>query len=81
MSINDIIILEKLKQGFKRKIYWNKYRFEITVRPKNKNLNYLIIPKIRKTFVLSFKNDDDDSTRNSSDMYYMSLLETNILMH
>ena len=31
LSINDNIqILETLKQGFKRKISWNKYRCEIT---------------------------------------------------
>ena len=26
-----------MKQGFKRSISWNKYRFEITTQPKNNN--------------------------------------------
>ena len=43
LSINDnIIFSENVKQGFKRTIYWNKYRFEITTQVKNNNLDYLI---------------------------------------
>ena len=39
------------------------------------NLDYLIDPTFRnidKLFVLSFKNGNDDPTRNSFDEYYMS---------
>ena len=38
-----------MKQGFKRKISWNKYRSEITTQPKNKNLDYLIYPTFRNS--------------------------------
>ena len=35
LSINDNIkFLENIKQELKRKISWNKYRFEITTQPK-----------------------------------------------
>ena len=48
LSINDNIkFLENIKQGFKRKISWSKYRSEITVEPKNNNLDYLIHPQFK----------------------------------
>ena len=63
LSINDNIKLENIKQGFKRTIFWKKYRSEITTQPKNKNLDYQTDPTFKNTnrlFVLSFKNDNDD---------------------
>ena len=39
---NDTKLLEQLKIGFKRTIKWNKYRSQMTVQPKNNNLNDLI---------------------------------------
>ena len=81
MSINDNIkFLENIKQGFKRTISWNKYRSEITTQTKNNYLDYLIDPtfrKINRLFILSFKNGDDDSTRDSIDKYYIALVEIN----
>ena len=69
LSINDNIkFLETMKQGFKRTISWNKYRSEITTQPKNNNLDCLIDPTFRninRLFVLSFKNGNNDPTRNS----------------
>ena len=41
---NDTKLLEQLKTGFKRTIKWNKYRPQMTIQPKNRNLNYLIDP-------------------------------------
>ena len=79
MSINNNIkFLEKIKQGFKRTISWNKYRSERTAQPKNNNLDYLIDPtcrNINRLFALSFKNGNDDLTRNYFDEYYMPLVE------
>ena len=79
LSINDNIkFLENIKQGFKRTISWNKYRSEITTQSRNNNIDYLIDPTFRninRLFVLSFKNGDDDPTRNSCDIYYMTLVE------
>ena len=81
LSINDNIkFLKNIKQGFKRTISRNKYRPEIKTQPKHNNLDHLIDPAFRnvnRLFVLSFKNGDDDFTRNSFDEYYMPL----ILMH
>ena len=79
MSVNDNIkFLENINQGFKRTISWNKYRSGITTQTKNSNLDYLIDPlfrNINRLFVLSFKNGNDDPTRNSFDEYYMPLAE------
>ena len=52
---------------------------ETISQTKNKNLDYLIDPTFRnvnRLFVLSFKNDNDDPTRDSFDEYYMPLIET-----
>ena len=79
LSINDNInFLENIKQGFKRTISWNKYRSEITTQPKNNDLDYLIDPTFRnidRVYVLSFKNGNNDPTRDSFVKYYMPLVE------
>ena len=41
---DDIKLLEQLKSGFKRTIKWNKYGSQMTIQPKNNNLNYLTDP-------------------------------------
>ena len=83
LSINNIKFLENIKEGFKISIFWNKYRSEIiTQTKKNKqtknNLDCLIdltFRNINRLFVLSFKNDNNDPTRDFFDKYYMSLVE------
>ena len=79
LSINDNTkSCQNMREGFKRRISWNKYRSEITAQPKNNNLDYLMNPTFRnisRLFVLSFKNCTDDLTRYSFDQYYMSLVE------
>ena len=55
-------------------VSWNKYRSEITTQLKNNNLDYMVDPlfkNIDRLFVLSFKNDSNDPTRDSFDKYYM----------
>ena len=75
LSINDNIkFLENIKQGFQTTVSWNKYRSEITTRPKSHNLDYLIDPAFRninRMFVLSFKNVN---MRDSFHKYYMPLV-------
>ena len=69
-------ILEKIKQGFKRKTSWKKYWSEIATQIKENNLNYLIDPiftNISRLFVLSFKNGDDNLLRDSFNKYYRPL--------
>ena len=61
-----------------RTISSNKYRSEITAQPKNNNLDYLVDPTFRniyRLFVLSFKNGNNDPTRNYFDKYYMPLVK------
>ena len=53
--------VENIQQGFKRRIYWNKFISEITTQLKSKKLDYLIDPtfkNVNKSFGLSFKNYD-----------------------
>ena len=80
LFINDNVkLLENVKQRFKRTISWNKHRSEITTQTKNNNLDYLIDPTFRninRLFVLSFRNGNNDPTRDSFDKFYMSLIET-----
>ena len=77
--INDCMkMLENIKQGFQMKKSWNKYRSEWTIQPKRKNLDYMIdsiFRNINWLFTPLFKNDDNDSTRNSLIRYYMPLVE------
>ena len=79
LSINDHFkFLENIKQGFNRTVYCNKYRSKITTQPKHSNLDYMIDPTLRninRLFFLSFKNGDNDPTRNCFDKYCMSLVE------
>ena len=63
---NDIKLLEQLKSGFKRTIKWNKYRSQMTIQPKNNNLNYLIDPtftNVNRLFVLSFERIEEDNIK------------------
>ena len=56
-------------------------------QPKNNNLDYMIDPTFRninRLFVFSFKNGDNDLTKNSFDKDYMPLVEVkefNALIH
>ena len=64
---NNIEFLENLKQGFKRTIYWNKYRSEVTKQPKSNNLDYVTNPifkNINRLFVLLFRVSENVCTRN-----------------
>ena len=57
-----------MKQGFKRTISRNKYRSEKTTQTKNNDLDYMIDPtfeNVNRLFLLSFKNDDNNPTRDS----------------
>ena len=78
-SINDNIkVLENIKQGFKRTISRSKQRSETTTQPKSNNSDYLTdatFRNINRLFVLSFKNRNDDPTRDSFVKYYMPLVE------
>ena len=78
LSVNvNINFLENIKQKFKKRNCWNKYKSEIKRGTKSNNLDYLMyltFRKINRFFVLSFKNDNIDSRRDSFKKYYMSLV-------
>ena len=62
---NDKKLLEQLTTGFKRTIKLNKWRSEMTNQINNNNLNYLIDPtftKVNRLFVLSFENENDETS-------------------
>ena len=65
---NDNKFLEHLKRGFRRTASWNKYKSEITTKPKSNNLDYMIdqtFRNINRLFVPSFKNGGNDLARSS----------------
>ena len=75
---NDIKLLEQLKSGFKRTLKWNKYRSQMTIQPKNNNLNYLIDPtftNVNRLFVLSFSRNNNTDNRDSFSDYYVPNVE------
>ena len=75
---NDIKLLEQLKTGFKRTIKWNKYRWQMTIQPQDKNLNYLIDPRftnVNGLFVLSFSRNNNADNRDSFLDYYVPNVE------
>ena len=75
---NNITFLEYCNQVFKKTIFWNKYRSDLTSQPKNNNLDYMIDPtfkNINRLFVISFKNGGNDPTRNYFLKFYIPLLE------
>ena len=77
---NDIKLLEQLKTGFKRTIKWNKYRSQMSIQPKNNNLNYLIDPtftNVNRLFVLSFPRNNNTDSRYSFSDYYVPKVKVN----
>ena len=80
---NDKKLLEQLKSGFKRTVKWNKYRSQMTIQPRNNNLNYLIDPtfaKVNRLFVLSFERIEENNVkkkdhRDSFSHYYVPKVE------
>ena len=51
-------LLQQLKSGFKRTIYWNKYKSSLKTFAKNRYLNYLINPifqGVNRLFVFFLK--------------------------
>ena len=77
---DDIKLLEQLKLGFKRTIKWNKYRSQMTIQPKNNNLNYLIDPtfmNVNRIFVLSFPRNNNTDSRYSFSNHYVPKVRVN----
>ena len=77
---NDIKLLEQLKSGFRRTIKWNKYRSQMTIQPKNNNLNYLIDPtfmNVNRLFVLSFPRNNNIDSRYYFSNYYVPKVKIN----
>ena len=68
-------LLQQLKSGFKRTIYWNKYESKTKTYTQNRYLNDLINPRfqgVNRLFVLSFVNEDQ---RKSNSTYYLPKVE------
>ena len=75
---NDIKLLEQLKSRFKRTIKWSKYRSQITIQPKNNNLNYLIDPAfttVNRLVFLSFARIILGDKKSSFSHYYLPDVE------
>ena len=81
---DDIKLSEQLKSGFKRTIKWNRYRSQMSIQPKNNNLNYLIDPKftnVNRLFVLSFPRNNNTDSRYSFSNYYVPKVRINYFNH
>ena len=77
---DDIKLLEQLESGFKKTIKWNKCRSQMTIQPKNNNLNYLIDPtfmNVNRLFVLTFSRNNNTDSRYSFSNYYVPKVEIN----
>ena len=75
---NDTKLLEQLKTRFKKTRKWNKYRSQMTVQPRNNNLNYLIDPtftNVNTLFVLSFARTNPGDNRDSFSHCYVPNVE------
>ena len=44
---DNIILMQQLKSGFKRKINWNRYQSKVTTENRNQYLDYLIDPSFQ----------------------------------
>ena len=81
LSKEDYIkLLEQLKSGFKRTIKCNKCRSQMTIQPKNNNLNDLIDPtftSVYRLFVLSFPRNNNTGSRYSFSNYYVPNVRVN----
>ena len=68
LSTQDIPkLVQQLKSGFKRTTNWNKSQSKVTIKTKNRYLDYLIdlsFQEVNRFFVLSF-SDDTGRTRNT----------------
>ena len=76
----DTKLLEQLKLEFKRTKKWNKYKSQMTIQPKNNNLNYLIDPpstNVNRLFVLSFPRNNNTDSRYSYSSYYVPKVKIN----
>ena len=74
-QLDNSKLLPQLKNGFKRRITWNKYLVKPELLAKNANLNHLIEPSfqgINILFILAFENDDQ---RASNKRYYIPNVE------
>ena len=72
VSVASLPLNDNYKRGYKIRIFWKKIWSEIGTQTKNDNLNYRIDPTFRNTnrlFVISFRNGDNDPTRDSFDQY------------
>ena len=88
---NEKKLLEQLKSVFKGTVKWNKYKSQMTIRPQNNNLNYLIDPiftNVNRLFVLSFERIEENNVimdhRDSFSHHYISNIEIkvfNVLIH
>ena len=84
---NDIKLLQQLKSRFKNTIKWNKYRSQMTIRPQNNSLNYLIEPtftNVNRLVVLSFPRNNNTDSRYSYSNYYVpkvKIYDCNVLIH
>ena len=72
------VVTKENDTTIKRTIKQNKCRSQMTIQPKNNNLNYLIDPtftNVNRLLVLSFPRNNNTDNRYSYSNYYVPKVE------
>ena len=76
-------LLPQLKNGFKRKITWNKYLAKPELLSQNANLNHLIEPSfqgVNRLFILAFENDDQKTNNKRYHIPNVEIKDYNVMI-
>ena len=76
-------LLQQLKSGFKRTIYWNEYESKIKTYAQNSYLNHLINPSfhgVNILFVLFFENKNDRTSHPTYCLPKVEIKDYNIMI-
>ena len=83
LSIQDNVkLLQQLKSGFKRKIYWNKYQTNVSTERANQYLDFLIGPGfqgVNRLFVLSLENEGDRKVHTGHYLWKVEIKDYNVM--
>ena len=77
-------LLQQLKSGFKRVIYWNKYLSKPESFRRNANFNYLVEPSfqgINRLFVLAFEGDKQRTPHSGYYLPNVEIKDYNIMIN
>ena len=74
-------LLQQLKSGFKRTIYWNKYQSKVTIKVPNSYLDYLIDPRFQGVTRISVSPFENNTGRTVHTKCYLPTVEIKDYQH